>query len=144
MALAAAQVIDAIAARISGATSAGANVFTSRAWPIGQETLPAVRVTAGGEHVTPEGLGDRLGQHLLDIDAEFYLRSVANLDDAMHAIVVAALPAIFAAPVPYGLTLQGIDRSMSAEGEAAVGVITLRLQALFFTLPSQPETILSS
>ena len=144
MALAAAQVIDAIAARISGATSCGTNVFTSRAWPIGEEIMPAARIVAGAEQITPEGLGDLLGQHLLDVDATFYVRAVADLDDAMHAIVVAALPAIFAAPVPYGLTLQGIDREMAKEGEAAVGAITVRLQALFFTLPSQPETILSS
>lgn len=144
MALAAAQVIDAIAARISGATSAGTNVFTSRAWPLAEGDLPACRVVAGAEEITPEGLGDRLGQHLLDVHASFYARAVADLDDALHALAVAALPAIFAAPVPYGLTLQGIDREMAKEGEAAVGVITLRLQALFFTVPSAPETILSS
>ena len=144
MALAAAQVIDAVAARISGATACGTNVFTSRAWPIGEEILPASRVTAGSEQITPEGLGDLIGQHLLDIEVAFYVRAVANLDDAMHAIVAAALPAIFAVPVPYGLALQGIDREMAKEGEAAVGVITVRLQAMFYTLPSQPETILSS
>ncbi|MGK2897210.1 MAG: hypothetical protein ACSLE9_00785 [Burkholderiaceae bacterium] len=144
MALAAAQVIDAVAARISGATACGTNVFTSRAWPIGEEILPAARITGDKEEITGEGLGDRLGQHLLDINAAFYARAVADLDDALHALAVAALPAIFAAPVPYGLTLQGIDRKMAKEGEAAVGVITLRLQALFFTVPSAPETILSS
>ena len=144
MALAAAQVIDTLAARISGAPACGTNVFTSRAWPIGEEILPAARVIAGSEQITPEGLGDRLSQHLLDVDAAVYVRAVDDLDDAMHAIVVDALPAIFAAPVPYGLTLQGIDREMAKEGEAAVGVITVRLQALYFTLPSQPETILSS
>ena len=144
MALAAAQVIDAVASRISGATACGTNVFTSRAWPIGEDILPAARVTAGSENVTEEALSTNIGQHLLDIEAEFYVRAIANLDDVMHAIVVDALPAIFAEPVPYGLSLLGIDRQMSKQGEATVGSITLRLQAMFYMIPSQPETILSS
>jgi hypothetical protein len=144
MALAAAQVIDALATRLSGATGAGTSVFTSRAWPLAESNLPAWRVTAGSEEITGEGLGDRLGQHRLEVNASAYVRAVADLDDAMHALAVDALPALFAAPVPYGLELTGIDRAMATAGEAAVGVITLRLRALYFTVPSAPETILSS
>jgi len=144
MALAAAQVIDAIAARISGATSAGTRVYTSRAWPLGEDSLPAWRVVAGSEVVALVGLGDLLHEHHLDIEARAFVRAVADLDDAMHALALAALPAIFAAPVPYGLEHTGIEREMAAEGEAAVGVITLNLRAHFFTRPTAPQTILSS
>jgi hypothetical protein len=144
MALAAAQVIDALAARISGATSAGTRVFTSRAWPIGEDDLPAWRVTAASESIAGVALGDYIHEHHLEVEARAYVRAVANLDDAMHALAEAALPALFAPPVPYALEHAGIDRELTAEGEAAVGVITLRLRASYFTRPTAPQTILSS
>lgn len=142
--LAAAQVIDAVAARISGATAAGTNVFTSRTWPLSEDMLPAWRVVAGDEPIDPEALGQRIGRHQLEVLALGYVRAINDLDDAMHALAAAALPAIFADPIPYGMQHVGIGRETSTEGEAAVGVITLRLSALYYTNPAEPETILSS
>lgn len=144
MALAAAQVIDALAARIAALPAYTGRVFTSRAWPIDDDRLPAWRVTAGSEDIDGATLGDYMHEHQLEIEARGYCRATADLDDAMHAMAVAALPVLFAAPVPYSLTHKGIDRDMATEGEAAVGVITLRMQARYFTRPTAPETILSA
>ena len=143
MALAAAQVIDTLATHLATLPAYTGRVFTSRAWPLDADNLPAWRVTAANEEIDSATLADLIHEHVLDIEARGYCRSVADLDDVMHAMAVAALPALFAVPTPYGLAHKGIERDMATEGEAAVGVITLRMQARYFTRPTAPETILS-
>jgi hypothetical protein len=142
MALAAAQVIDALAARLVPLTATAGRVHTSRAWPLTGVGLPAWRVTAADEVVEAATI-DGINLHQLDVDAAATVRVAADLDDAMHALAAGGLALLFAAPVPYGLRLLGIGREITTEGEAAVGRITLRLQAQFYATPAAPETIYS-
>lgn len=143
MALAAAQVVDALAARVAAQAGLGAGgAKTSRAWPWSESDLPACRVTAADElvqQVTQEGLN----QHTLSVDVQYTCRATADLDDVMHALAASGLPLLFASPVPYGLQLTGIARDIATEGEAAVGRITLQLQVVFFAAPQAPQTIIS-
>jgi len=141
MTLAAAQVIDAVAARLVGATTAGTRVHTSRAWPLAEADLPAWRVTAEDETVEPATVGS-INEHSLSIAARGIVRAVADLDDALHALAEAALTALFVAPLPHRLRLEGIEREMSSEGEAAVGAITLHLRCTYYVKPAAPGTIL--
>jgi hypothetical protein len=137
MALAAAQVIDALAARVSPLAPAG-GVHTSRAWPLA--TLPAWRVFAGDEAVT-EAMMSGINEHALDVEVQGTAHAAADLDDALHAMASAALAALFTAPVPYQLQLAAIQRRLATEGEASVGRITLRVRATFYVDPAAPETI---
>ncbi len=142
MALAAAQVIDALATRLAALPATGTRVKTSRLWPWTEAELPACRVFAAQEAVQPTSVGDRIGQHTLAVDVQYSARATADLDDALHALAAGALPLLFAEPVPYGLRLTGIDRRLAAEGEASVGQITLQLTATYFAAAAAPETIL--
>lgn len=143
MALAAAQVVDALAARVAGMALLGAGgVKTSRAWPWAEADLPAARAFAADEAVQLAGI-DFVNQHLLNVDLQFTTQATADLDDDMNALAAQALPLLFAQPVPYGLQLTGINRQLAAEGEAAIGRITLQLQATFYVAPASPETIIS-
>jgi hypothetical protein len=142
MTLAAAQVIDAIAARLVPMAATGGRVATSRAHPWGEAELPAWRVTAEDERVEL-AMMEPVNQHDLSILARASTRAVADLDDALHALAAAGLALLFALPVPHALQLEGIQRGMASEGEAAVGVITLRLRATFFVDPAAPETLVS-
>lgn len=150
MALAAAQVVAAIAARIPG------TAYTSRMWPIGEDELPAWRVVAAGEDVSAETLApDALQKHELAVELRGYASATDDLDDALHALTAGALAAIFAtAPqVPPDaldalhagglaqIELRHIERDLATEAQATVGVVTITLQALFFTQASAPETI---
>lgn len=145
MALAAAQVIDALAARIAPQSNLGTGgVSTTRNHPWSEAELPACRVFAGDESIEVVDLAGDLNQHTLEVSAEYTVRSVSAVDDAMHAQAAAGLPLLFAAPIPYALRLAGITREMATEGEAAVGRITLQLETTFFAAPSAPETITSS
>lgn len=140
MALAAAQVIDALAARLVPMTATAGRVYTSRAWPL--VTLPAWRVTAEDEAVE-EATTEPWNRHDLSINASAVARAVDDLDDTLHALAASGLALLFAPAAPYGLQLAGITRQLSTDGEAAVGVLTLRLRCFFFADPAAPETILS-
>ena len=139
-ALASAQVVDALAARLAPLPATSGRVYTSRAWPV--DVLPAWRVTAEDEQTQPVSVPDTTHQHDLSVNATAYVRAVADLDDAMHNLARDGLALLFAPPAPYGLQLAGINRQMQTDGEAAIGVITLRLRAQFFTDPAVPDTFI--
>jgi hypothetical protein len=143
MTLAAAQVIDAVAARLAPLAATAGRVYTSRAWPLDEASLPAWRVEAADESVKLAGI-DGVNLHRLDIEASAYALTRADLDDTLHALASGGLALIFAAPIPYALQLTGIARQITTEGEASVGQITLRLVATYFVAPAQPDNILSN
>ena len=142
MALAAAQVVDAVQALLAPVSLTGGRVYTSRLWPLSEGELPAGRVYAADEEIESQDIHGHLQQHTLSIEAKGYARATDDLDDRLNEIAAAWLTALFAGTPPNYLRSTGIDRDVTNEGEAAVGVVTLRLQAQFFTQPSAPETIL--
>jgi len=143
MALAAAQVVDALAARLAPQALGAGGVRTSRLWPWAEAELPAVRVFAADEQVEISTIGEQINRHTLAVDAQYTLRAVADADDAMHTLAEAGLALLFAEPLPHGLQLAGINREAATEGEAAVTRITLQLQCVYFVAPAAPGVILS-
>ena len=142
MALAAAQVVDVLAARIAAQATLGAGgVRTSRTWPWAEADLPACRIYAVDEQVELV-TQDPINAHTMGVDVQYTVRATADLDDAMHVQASAGLALLFAGARPYGLQHTGISRDPATEGEAAVGRITLQLSTLFHVAPAAPETIL--
>lgn len=142
MALAAAQVVDAVAARLVPMAATAGRVYTSRLWPLAEADLPAWRVIAQDETVEMLTTADTEQQHELTIDAACYDRTTADLDDVLHGHAAAGLALLFAPPAPHHLRLVNILRDLATEGEASMGRITLRMAATYITAPSAPETIL--
>lgn len=152
--LAGAQVVDAIASRIRGASVTGADdrVYTSRAWPL--KVLPAWRVTAENEQIellTMHGPG--LEQHTLLIALNGIAEAVQDLDDVLNELACAALEAIFdEAPPPDALAAMAsnlsslsavsIGRDLTAADQAKLGEVTVLLQAVFQTLSNEPRVLL--
>lgn len=91
MTLAAAQVIDAVAAKLVPMVATGGRVYTSRMWPITQAELPAWRVFASDETVQDMLLDGSLREHRLSVTVEGYVRATADLDDALHSLAAAGL-----------------------------------------------------
>lgn len=142
MSLAAAQVVDAVAARINALPAYAGRVHTSRLWPLAESDLPAWRITAADEEVV-DAIITGTNQHSLVIEARGYAHASADLDDALHALASAASAAVFAPPVPHGVQLERIERDTTTEGEAAMGVLTLSLRATYHVAPDQPDVILT-
>lgn len=140
MALAAAQVVDAIAARLVPMPATAGRVYTSRTWPIDEASMPAWRVTAEREDVALS-MTEGVDEHQLAVRARAVARATADIDDTLHALAASGLALLFAPPVPYGLQLDAIDRELAIEGESSVGAISLELRATFYVAPATPETI---
>ena len=152
MALASAQLVDAIATRITGLPLAGADVFTSRAWPLAESHLPAWKVVAVDEVIEPMTVhADPLLKHELQVELRGHVSAVEDLDDDMHALAAEALTAIFDTTPPADalatvdsklqLSLRRIERAMQTEGQANVGLVVITLRAEFRTRQSAPETL---
>ena len=101
-----------------------------------------MRVFANDEQVEQLTLDGSINRHTLAISAQYATRAVSDVDDAMHSLAAAGLALLFAGSPPHNLQLTQIEREMATEGEAAVGAITLQLQAIFHVAPAAPETIL--
>lgn len=143
MTLAAATVVDAIAARLVPMVATGGRVYTSRAWPLALAGLPAWRVTAQDEIVQVQTMDGAQQEHTLAVLAACTARATADLDDTLHALAASGLTLLFAGTVPYRLQLARITRHLQDDDTAALGVVTLQLSATFYTAPAAPETILS-
>ncbi len=149
MALASAQAVDAVAALVRNASGMSARVHTGRTWPLEESELPAWRVLAGAESIEAATIGFPAAQtHELDVEAQGYVRAVADLDDAMHALAENALKELFKtastaslAPLNCAVQLAAIRRDLVTEGEAALGRITLFLRVRFVTQSNSPQTI---
>lgn len=140
MALASAQVIDAQAALLVPVALSAGRVYTSRLHPLTESELPAWRVIAENESITPS-LISGTNEHLLQIAFVGYVRATSDVDDAMHNLAAQGLAALWPATPLYGLQLDSIDRQLVQEGEASMGQITLRATARFFVTPQTPESI---
>lgn len=145
MALAAEQVVQAVAARLAGQTVAGTKVYTSRMWPISDSHLPAVKIFAGDENSRLSEVATRVHEAELEVNVAGLVRSVDELDQDMNALAAEMLEAIFSdEPVPYDLELTKTLRDVRTEGQADVGQITLQLRAKYFYDAAAPETIVST
>lgn len=144
MPLAAQTVVDAVVSRLSGATAAADRVYSDHPWPFDISELPAWRVESEDEPAQTATLSGAIAEYRPRIRASGVLRAIDGVDAAGNALVAQALPALFAAPVPYGLEIDGdVERLPASEGEAAVIRITLPLRAHYFAALAAPETILS-
>lgn len=140
MALAAAQVVDALAARLVPVALSGGRVYTSRLHPLEEVDLPAWRVTADAEDVEISHI-DGTNVHTLLVECSGYVKATADVDDAMHNLAAQGLTATLATPPLYGSQLQNIERETTQEGQAQVGVIRIRIATQFYVRPEAPETI---
>lgn len=142
MALCAAQVIDALAARLAGVSLSAGRVYTSRLWPITEAELPAWRLTAQDEAVTRAYISPGVNEHRLSIEAQGIVRATADADDRMHDLAEAGLAALFASPSIYNLQLDSIGRDVSTDGESSVATVTLLVSATFAADQSAPGTFI--
>lgn len=155
MPLAAAQVVDALAARLSGLPLAGTRVYTSRTWPLTEKDLPAWRLFAVDEDIEPQTIHEPTPQrHALQVELHGHARAVEDLDDRLNDLASQALTAVFASPPPaddlallqvqhrVALSARRIERGMQSEGEASMGLVNITLRAEFMSMSNAPDTIL--
>lgn len=154
MALAAAQIVEAVAtlvrtAPVGMATPYIDSTHTDRAWPFAEDELPAWRVLADDEDIELVTMHyPAIERHTLVVLLEGRVRAVSSLDDAMNDMAATVLAAIFASAATASLSglaktmrATSINRSPESEGQAAIGAIDIRLEVVFCTLSNDPSTI---
>lgn len=151
--LAAQQVINAIATRITGLSLAGSHVDTKRLWPWAEAQLPAWRVVGPDEDVEPLTMHpDPLQAHTLQVELEGTAADATDLVGDLHALEAEALTALFdttppadalatIVPSKVQLSLRRMQRGGGSEGQAKVGRTVITLRAQFRTRASAPETL---
>jgi len=145
MPLAAQTVTAALVARLVAANVAGARVYSDHPHPFDPSELPAIRVEMQEEPAERVMLSTSVHEHRGRVLISGYVRATDDIDAALNILVSAALTALFAAPLPYGLEIDGeVLRDSVREGQADLMRVQLPLRALYFVAASAPETILSS
>ena len=143
MTLAAATVAAAVGSRLTGLPTTGARVFNGRNVPLQESDLPCWRVHLGDDAIENQGMQWPVTElHTLQLQADGVLMDLDTLDADMSALAAEGLGALFATVPPYLLRCTAIERAPAQMGERAVGIVTLRLQASYFTRQNDPETIL--
>lgn len=151
--LAAGQLVHAFATRLTGLPLAGASVFTDRAWPLSQQQLPAWKVIPHDEDVELGTIHKpAIEAHSLQLELHGFVHAVTQIDDALSALAAEALSAIFSQTPPADtladlrkkvqVGLVRIERTMTKEGEASMGLVLITFRVEFKTRADQPETIL--
>ena len=150
MPLASAQVTDAIVARLVADGATAGKVFAGRGWSLDESELPAWVVTAQAESIEPQTIHyPALQLHTLNIDAVAKCRAVQDLDDTMHALAEAGISALQSTLARASLSplvnvtmfVVAINRELIAEGEAAIGALTLSLLVTFNTMQNAPGVL---
>lgn len=144
--LAAQTVTNALAARVTGAgTAMGTRFYSDHPHPFDPSELPAGRLELAEEPAEAAMLSSTVHQYTARIKASVIVRATDDADATLNALIAAVLPALFAAPVPYGLEIEGaIEREPVREGQADLMRAVIPITALYFAAASAPETILSA
>lgn len=140
MTLAAAQVRDAIAARLVPTATL---VTTKRLHPLTEAHLPAWRVRLVGDDTDP-GLGLGVQTHRTTIEAAGIVRAVDDVDDALDTLLAAGLTAVHAVQAANFSVVDGGTAwpLPPADGEAATAQVVHRFVCTYATDPAAPEVLL--
>jgi hypothetical protein len=146
MTLAAQTVTNTLVARVTGAgTALGSRFYSEHPHPFDESELPAGRLEIEEEPSEAVMLSSDVHMHKARALVSLYVHNTTTADATLNALVATVLPALFAAPIPYALEIEGpIERTPQREGQADVKRAVIPLRALYFAAASAPETILSS
>jgi hypothetical protein len=141
MTLAAAQVVDAIAARLVPTVTAG-HVTADRFHPITTADCPWWKVFPLGDDIEASTDG-ATEKHDLTVECRGYVRAVSGGDDAMHALLASGLAAVHGAQAAqWSLQTISVQWQTLSENGADFGAVLLRLRATYYTDRTAPEAFL--
>jgi hypothetical protein len=136
------QVVTHHADRLSALPAWAGKVHLNHQQPFAVGELPAWRVEYVDE-LQPATMAGDMHAHRLRMVFHGVARDLDDLDGALSAMTGDALAALFGSR-QYGTEPDGdVVQTKAQEGEAAVGVVSIPVTAMFFTSATDPETILS-
>jgi len=143
------QIRNAIVAAVTGLTTTGSSVFSSRVWPIQQSELPALVVYNDGDAVdgdmTTGLLGARKYSRVVSVIVESYAVGVSGVEDQIDQIEVEVMIALSADP-----TLGGLAKSLTmvrsgitlSESDQPVATSRMAFDVMYRHSEADPATAL--
>lgn len=137
------QIRDALATAVTGLATTGANVYTSRVYPISSASLPALLVYTKEE--TSEYLTltqPRTIDRTLSAVIEIYVQGNTTYDDTIDSIaaeIETALDDVTLSGIAKDLTITSFSSDFSGDPDQPVGTAILSIDVEYVTIEGNPE-----
>lgn len=126
---------EAVKAILSGNTSVGSNVYTSRNEPLWESELPAILVSTGDEEATPRDNSGRQYIRTLTLTIEIKAEGNATVDDDLDDLanevetIIVANNSLNATAI--AAKYKSTSKTLDAESETEKGVATLTYEVQY-------------
>lgn len=137
------QIRDALATAVTGLATTGANVYTSRVYPISSASLPALLVYTkdeSSEYLTVAK--PRTILRTLSAVIDIYVKGNTTYDDTIDSIaaeVETALSDVTLSGIAKDLMITGFATEFSGDPDQPVGTATLSIDVEYVTIENSPE-----
>lgn len=138
---------SAAATKLTGLTTTGANVFTSRAYPLQDANLPALRITTPSEQseMVSMGIGNRTVERTLTLQVEGVVKALTGFEDTCDQIAKEVEIALANDNTLGGLCkyiqLRSTATEISGEAEKPIAVTTMLFDVLYHTSLNAPDVL---
>lgn len=137
------QIRDALATAVTGLATTGANVYTSRVYPISSASLPALLVYTKDESSEYETITKpRTVLRTLSAVIDIYVQGNTTYDDTIDTIaaeVETALTDVTLSGLAKDLMITGFSTEFSGDPDQPVGTATLSIDIEYVTIEQSPE-----
>jgi hypothetical protein len=137
------QIRDALATAVTGLSTTGANVYTSRVYPISSASLPALLVYTKDESSEYETITKpRTILRTLSAVIDIYVKGNTTYDDTIDTIaaeVETALTDVTLSGLAKDLMITGFTTEFSGDPDQPVGTATLSIDIEYVTIEQSPE-----
>jgi len=136
---------DNITSTLTGLSTTGSNVFQTRLFSLGENKLPAICVytkAEASEYATMTR--PRTLIRSLDVAVEFFVKSTANVDDAIDQIALEIEEALYTDQTRGGYAkdtqITDFEADYNSDGEQSVGVGRFTISVEYVTLENDIES----
>jgi len=142
------QIREGLTTAITGLSTTGARVFTSRVYPLEVSDLPGLLVTSQSEIVDADSYGvPRPLQRRLRLEVRAIAQAAADLDDTLDQIckeveIALAMPCAALAGLCKSITLLGTDIGMSDGAEQPRGSAAMAFEVYYVAAENAPDVAL--
>lgn len=136
---------DQIATQLTGLSTTGGRVYTSRVYPMGNNKLPGIVIYTDNESAEYATIGlPRTIIRTLTVNVEIYVKGVSSYDDDIDQITAEIDAAIYS-----DVTLNGYAKDTKitgyvvqyiGEGDQPVGTAILNLEVTYTTTEGSPTS----
>lgn len=136
---------SATATTLTGLTTTASRVYTSRAYPLQDANLPALRITTPSEQseMVSMGIGNRTVQRTMTLQVDAVVKSVSGFEDTCDQIAKEVEIALANDNTLGGLCkyiqLRSTATEISGEAEKPIAVTTMLFDVLYLASLNAPD-----